>query len=56
MKELFKTYDALILPVSTGPAPLLNTEKDQLNDDDTLLLEEHLQIGNFWRLPFNYHT
>ena len=51
MKELFKTYDALILPVSTGPAPLLNTEKDQLNDDDTLLLEEHLQIGNFGGFP-----
>lgn len=51
IKSLFNTYDALILPVSTGPAPLLNEETDQLNSDDTLLLEEHLQIGNFGGFP-----
>ena len=51
MKELFNTYDALILPVSTGPAPYLDNSKDELNSDDTALLEEHLQIGNFGGFP-----
>ncbi len=51
IKSLFNTYDALILPVSTGPAPLIEAETDQLNSDDTLLLEEHLQIGNFGGFP-----
>ena len=50
-KSLFQKYDALILPVSTGPAPLLENENDQLNSDDTTLLEEHLQIGNFGGFP-----
>ena len=50
-KSLFQEYDALILPVSTGPAPLLENENDQLNSDDTILLEEHLQIGNFGGFP-----
>ena len=51
MKELFAMYDALILPVSTGPAPLLDNIGDELNEDDTALLEEHLQIGNFGGFP-----
>ncbi len=51
MKELFAMYDALILPVSTGPAPLLDKIGDELNEDDTALLEEHLQIGNFGGFP-----
>lgn len=51
MKELFSIYDALILPVSTGPAPLLDKIGDELNEDDTALLEEHLQIGNFGGFP-----
>ena len=51
MKELFKTYDALILPVSTGVAPYIDGSKDELNSDDTAILEEHLQIGNFGGFP-----
>lgn len=51
MKELYAMYDALILPVSTGPAPLLDKIGDELNEDDTALLEEHLQIGNFGGFP-----
>ena len=51
IKSLFNTYDALILPVSTGPAPLLENESDNLNNSDTTLLEEHLQIGNFGGFP-----
>lgn len=53
MKELFKDYDGLILPVSTGVAPYLDGSKgrDQVNDDTTSVLEEHLQIGNFGGFP-----
>ncbi len=51
MKELFKTYDALILPVSTGVAPYIDGSKDELNSEDTAVLEEHLQIGNFGGFP-----
>lgn len=50
MKELFKTYDALILPVSSGPAKKLNDDKDVI-DSNTNVLEEHLQIGNFGGFP-----
>lgn len=51
MKELFKKYDALILPVSTGTAPYLDGSKDVLEVNDTNILEEHLQIGNFGGFP-----
>lgn len=48
--ELFKNYDAVILPVGTGPAKHLDGSKDML-DKDTTALEEHLQIGNFGGFP-----
>jgi aspartyl-tRNA(Asn)/glutamyl-tRNA(Gln) amidotransferase subunit A len=51
IKEFFKEYDGLILPVSTGIAPFLDGSKDELVDDDTTILEEHLQIGNFGGFP-----
>lgn len=51
MKDLFKKYDALILPVSTGVAPYIDGSKDELTKDNTALLEEHLQIGNFGGFP-----
>ena len=50
MKELFKEYDCLILPVSSGPAKKFNEDNDIL-DDNTSVLEEHLQIGNFGGFP-----
>ena len=50
-KSLFKEYDAYILPVSTGVAPYIDGSKDELTDDDTAILEEHLQIGNFGGFP-----
>ena len=50
MKELFKEYDGLIMPVGTGPAKHLDGEKDILRND-TNVLEEHLQIGNFGGFP-----
>lgn len=49
-KDLFKVYDAVILPVGSGPAKYLDGSKDIL-DKDTAALEEHLQIGNFGGFP-----
>ena len=49
-KELYKTYDAVILPVGTGPAKPLEGSVDIL-DKNTAVLEEHLQIGNFGGFP-----
>ena len=49
-KDLFKIYDAVILPVSSGPAKHLDGDKDMLSDD-TVILEEHLQVGNFGGFP-----
>jgi len=50
MKELFKTYDGLILPVSSGVAKKFDNDNDTL-DENTNVLEEHLQIGNFGGFP-----
>lgn len=49
-KELFKDYDAVILPVGSGPAKHLDGSLDIL-DENTAYLEEHLQIGNFGGFP-----
>ncbi len=50
MNELFKEYDALILPVGSGPAKYLENSKNEYNGDINLL-EEHLLIGNFGGFP-----
>lgn len=49
-KDIFKKYDAVILPVGSGPAKHLDGSKDIL-DENTAVLEEHLQIGNFGGFP-----
>lgn len=49
-KGLFKTYDAVILPVGTGPAKFLDDSKNG-KTKGTEPLEEHLQIGNFGGFP-----
>ena len=49
-KELFKSYDGVILPVGTGPAKKLDGSKDIL-DRSTMALDEHLQIGNYGGFP-----
>ncbi len=49
-KELFKTYDAVVLPVGSGPAKKFDEDADML-DKNTAVLEEHLQIGNFGGFP-----
>ena len=49
-KDLFKKYDAVILPVGTGPAKKIDGAADIL-DDNATALEEHLQVGNFGGFP-----
>lgn len=48
--NLYKTYDAVILPVGSGPAKKFDGENDSLAEG-TSILEEHLQIGNFGGFP-----
>ncbi len=50
MKKLFNIYDGLILPVSSGPAKSFE-QNDDVIDENTNVLEEHLQIGNFGGFP-----
>lgn len=50
IKEQFKKYDGLILPVGTGPATKLDNH-DMVSDDELTVLDEHLQIGNFGGFP-----
>ena len=49
-KDIFKKYDAVILPVGSGPAKKFDADNDTL-DEGTTILEEHLQIGNFGGFP-----
>ena len=49
-KKLYETYDAVILPVGSGPAKHLDGSLDML-DENTQVLEEHLQVGNFGGFP-----
>ena len=49
-KKLFETYDAMILPVGSGPAKKIESLNDK-DDVNTIALEEHLQIGNFGGFP-----
>lgn len=49
-KDLFKKYDAVILPVGSGPAKKLEGEEKSSNRESEIL-EEHLQIGNFGGFP-----
>ena len=49
-ENLFKEYDAVILPVGSGPAKYLDASKNE-KSDETRVLEEALQIGNFGGFP-----
>jgi aspartyl-tRNA(Asn)/glutamyl-tRNA(Gln) amidotransferase subunit A len=49
-KKLFERFDAVILPVGSGPAKHLDGSLDIL-DKNTQALEEHLQVGNFGGFP-----
>ena len=48
--NLFKNYDAVILPVGTGPAKYLDATKN-IVEENASVLEEHLNIGNFGGFP-----
>lgn len=48
--KLYEKYDAVILPVGSGPAKHLDGSCDIL-DENTVALEEHLQVGNFGGFP-----
>jgi len=50
MNEIFKEYDALIMPAAGGIAPKFGDVSDQLSDK-YLILENHLVIGNFGGYP-----
>ena len=50
-KKLFKKYDAVILPVGTGPAKKLEKDSLDILTEGTEVLEEHLQVGNFGGFP-----
>jgi len=49
-KKLYETYDAVILPVSSGPAKYIDKTLNKL-EENTSALEEHLQVGNFGGFP-----
>ena len=50
-KKLFEKYDAVILPVGTGPAKKLEKDSLDILTEGTEALEEHLQVGNFGGFP-----
>ena len=50
MNEIFRTYDALIMPASGGVAPDFIASSDKLSDK-YLILENHMAIGNFGGYP-----
>jgi len=51
INNLFESYDALIAPVGTGPAPKIDNCISYLNNNENAILEEQLQIGNFGGFP-----
>ena len=50
MNELYKEYDAMILPASSGIAPKFDDTMDRMSDK-YLILENHMAIGNFGGFP-----
>ena len=50
MKEFYKEFDAMIMPVGVGVAKHLDNSLDIL-DESTSVLDEFLQVGNFGGFP-----
>ena len=50
VNELFKKYDAIIMPAASGIAPKFDEKNDKLSDK-YLILDNHLCIGNFGGYP-----
>lgn len=51
IKDKFKIYDGLILPVSRGVAPKIEDIKEIVKNDGYEILENHLHIANFGGFP-----
>jgi len=51
MNELFKHYDAMIMPCSEGVATKLEQAGNMLQNDLLEVLENHMVIGNFGGFP-----
>jgi aspartyl-tRNA(Asn)/glutamyl-tRNA(Gln) amidotransferase subunit A len=52
MNELFKEYDAMILPASGGGAPLFTASSEKVSiSEDKIILENHMAIANFGGFP-----
>ena len=49
-KKLYEEYDAVILPVGSGPAKYIDNSKNH-KYTGSHILEEHLQIGNYGGFP-----
>ena len=49
-KKLYEEYDAVILPVGSGPAKYIDDSKNK-KYTNSHILEEHLQVGNFGGFP-----
>ena len=50
MKDYFKEYDAMIMPVGVGAAKHIDGSLDMI-DENTSVLDEFLQVGNFGGFP-----
>lgn len=50
-KNLFKEYDAFILPVGSGIAPFIEDVNELAKSSELSILENHLVIGNFGGFP-----
>ena len=50
MKDYFKEYDAMIMPVGVGTAKHIDGSLDMI-DENTSVLDEFLQVGNFGGFP-----
>ena len=50
-KNLFKEYDAFILPVGSGIAPCIEDVNELAKSSELSILENHLVIGNFGGFP-----
>jgi len=49
-KKLYEEYDAVILPVGSGPAKYIDDSNNK-KYTNSHILEEHLQVGNFGGFP-----
>ena len=50
MKDYFEEYDAMIMPVGVGAAKHIDGSLDMI-DENTSVLDEFLQVGNFGGFP-----